>query len=63
MKAIDRIMRAYSRTHTLTDDEHLQVRGELSKFVQDLLVGKQPVDENPKRMQQERQGRLPGKAT
>lgn len=42
MRAIDRIMRAYSRTHTLTDDQQQQVRAELSKFIHELLLGKRP---------------------
>ena len=33
-------MRAYSRTHTLTDDQQKLVRGELSSFIQELLLGK-----------------------
>lgn len=39
MKAIDRVMRAYSRTRTLTEDQQQLVRGELSKFIQKLIVG------------------------
>lgn len=39
MKAIDRVMRAYSRTRTLTEDQQQLVRGELSKFIQELIVG------------------------
>ena len=48
MKAIDRIMQAYCRTHILTEDQQQQVRGELSKFIQELLLGKQPRINSPK---------------
>jgi hypothetical protein len=42
MKAIDRVMRAYLQTRSLTDEQEQQVRGELSSFIQELLLGKQP---------------------
>jgi hypothetical protein len=45
MKAIDRVMRAYLQTRSLTDEQQQQVRGELSSFIQDLLLGKQPASD------------------
>jgi hypothetical protein len=33
-------MRAYSRTHTLTDEQSLRVRSELSAFIEELMLGK-----------------------
>jgi hypothetical protein len=41
MKAIDRVMQAYSRSRKLTDAEYQQVRNELSNFIQELMLGKQ----------------------
>jgi hypothetical protein len=43
MDAIDRVMRAYSQTHTLTDAQFRQVRIELSAFIRELMLGKLPV--------------------
>ncbi|MBA2402495.1 MAG: hypothetical protein H0V72_28145 [Bradyrhizobium sp.] len=40
MKAIDRVMAAYSRTHQLTEEQARQVRQELSIFIEELLAGK-----------------------
>lgn len=39
MSAIDRIMRAYSRKHSLTDEQTLRVRSELSAFIEQLMLG------------------------
>jgi hypothetical protein len=47
MNAIDRVMRAYSRTHTLTDDQTLRVRSELSAFIDALLLGKVGTPQSP----------------
>jgi hypothetical protein len=40
MKAIDRVMTAYSRTHRLTEAQTRLVRQELSAFIDELLTGK-----------------------
>jgi hypothetical protein len=40
MNAIDRVMRAYSNTHKLTDAQYEQVRVELSAFIRELAFGK-----------------------
>ncbi len=40
MKAIDRVMKAYSRTHQLTEAQTTMVRQELSAFIDQLLAGK-----------------------
>lgn len=45
MKAIDRVMRAYSRTRSLTDSQQQLVRGELSKFIQELVIGQKVIAE------------------
>lgn len=42
MKAIDRVMRAYCRTHVLTEEQQQQVRAELSEFIQELIMGQKP---------------------
>jgi hypothetical protein len=39
MNAIDRVMRAYSKTHKLTDAQYEQVRVELSAFIRELALG------------------------
>ena len=39
MKAIDRVMRAYAMTRQLTDGQADLVRRELSKFIDQLLLG------------------------
>jgi hypothetical protein len=44
MKAIDRVMRAYSRTHQLTEAQTAMVRQDLSAFIDELLAGKKPDD-------------------
>jgi hypothetical protein len=44
MRAIDRVMRAYSRTHQLTEAQTIMVRQELSAFIDELLAGKKPDD-------------------
>jgi hypothetical protein len=44
MKAIDRVMTAYSRTHQLTEAQTSLVRQELSAFIDDLLAGKKLED-------------------
>jgi hypothetical protein len=43
MDTIDRVMRAYSQTHTLTDAQSRQVRIELIAFIRELRLGKLPV--------------------
>lgn len=40
MKAIDRVMVAYGRTHRLTEAQTRLVRQELSAFIDELLAGK-----------------------
>jgi len=40
MKAIDRVMAAYGRTHKLTEEQAKLVRQELSVFIEQLLEGK-----------------------
>lgn len=40
MKAIDRVMAAYGRTHQLTEEQARLVRQELSVFIEELLAGK-----------------------
>jgi hypothetical protein len=40
MNAIDRVMRAYSRKHTLTDEQTVRVHLELSTFIEELMLGK-----------------------
>ena len=40
MNAIDRVMRAYSRKHTLNEEQTLRVRSELSAFIEELMLGK-----------------------
>jgi hypothetical protein len=40
MRAIDRVMAAYSRTHPLTEEQASLVRQELSVFIEELLAGK-----------------------
>jgi hypothetical protein len=40
MKAIDREMSAYSRTHPLNAAQSLRVRAELSAFIEELRLGK-----------------------
>jgi len=44
MKAIDRVMKAYSRTHQLTEAQTRLVRRELSAFIDELLAGKKLED-------------------
>jgi hypothetical protein len=39
MKAIDRVMAAYAKTHKLTDEQAEAVRTELSLFIEQLLDG------------------------
>lgn len=39
MKAIDRLMRAYGLTRQLTDEQADLVRRELSKFIDQLMLG------------------------
>jgi hypothetical protein len=63
MRAIDRVMRAYSRTHRLTDEQHLQVRGELSKFIRELMLGGQSTEGKREEMQQGRQDASTGETT
>lgn len=41
MKAIDRVMTAYGRTHRLTEAQTSLVRRELAIFIDELLAGKQ----------------------
>jgi len=47
MNAIDRVMRAYSLKHTLTAEQTLRVRAELSAFIEDLVLGKLATPEPP----------------
>jgi hypothetical protein len=42
MKAIDRVMAAYAKVHKVTDEQTELVRGELSRFIDQLLYGRQP---------------------
>jgi hypothetical protein len=44
MEAIDRVMRAYSKTRDLTDEQAAVARKELSEFIHELMFGpiKQP---------------------
>jgi hypothetical protein len=44
MEAVDRVMRAYSKTRDLTEEQAAVARGELSKFIDELMFGtiKQP---------------------
>jgi hypothetical protein len=42
MKAIDRVMAAYAKTHKLTDEQAEAVRTELSLFIEQLLDGPMP---------------------
>lgn len=44
MKAIDRVMTAYSRTRPLTEAQTRLVRQELSAFIDELLAGKHLTD-------------------
>jgi hypothetical protein len=39
MKAIDRIMIAYAKTRTLTEEQAKLARRELSKFIHELMYG------------------------
>jgi hypothetical protein len=39
MNAIDRVMRAYSRKHRLTEQQASRVRLELSAFIEELILG------------------------
>jgi hypothetical protein len=47
MSIIDRVMRAYSRKHTLTDAQTSRVRSELSAFIEQLMLGKLETLERP----------------
>jgi hypothetical protein len=40
MNAIDRVMCAYLRNHTLTEEQTLRVRAELSSFIEELRLDK-----------------------
>ena len=42
MKAIDRVMAAYAKTHKLTDEQTEAVRKELSLFIDRIVDGKMP---------------------
>jgi hypothetical protein len=48
MKAIDRVMRAYSRTRELSGEQADLVRRELSSFINQLMLGRSlhPSDDN-----------------
>jgi hypothetical protein len=46
MKAIDRVMAAYAKTHKLTDEQSEAVRRELSLFIDQFLDGHMP-DRSP----------------
>jgi hypothetical protein len=48
MKAIDRVMRAYSRTRELSGEQADLVRRELSRFIDQLMLGRSlhPSDDN-----------------
>jgi hypothetical protein len=41
MKPIDRVMSAYLKTRKLTEDEASRVRAELSRFIDELMFGKE----------------------
>jgi len=62
MRAVDRVMRAYTRTHKLTDEQHQQVRDELSKFIRELMLVGLPTDGKPKKAQPDRQNAPTGEA-
>lgn len=40
MNVVDRVMQAYSRKHSLTEEQVSRVRAELSAFIEDLMLGK-----------------------
>jgi hypothetical protein len=40
MNSVDRIMRAYLSTRSLTEDEASRVKAELAKFIDELMTGK-----------------------
>jgi hypothetical protein len=40
MKAIDRVMRAYSKSRYLTDEQAASIRIGLSKFIHELMLGR-----------------------
>jgi hypothetical protein len=63
MRAVDRVMRAYSRVHKLTDEQHQQVRGELSKFIRELMLGGQSAEAKQDEMQRDRQNTPTGEPT
>jgi len=63
MRAIDRVMRAYSRTHKLTDEQHQEVRGELSKFIRELMLGGQSTEGTRKETQGDREDARAGETT
>ena len=46
MKAIDRVMIAYTRTHRLTEAQAIMVRKELSAFIDELLAASKLDDRN-----------------
>ena len=48
MKVIDRVMRAYLSTRKVTEGEAARIRAELTKFIDDLTIGK-AADEPPDR--------------
>jgi hypothetical protein len=49
MKAIDRVMKAYSEKHRLTDAQAALARDELSAFIHELRLGKAepPIQNRP----------------
>jgi hypothetical protein len=42
MKAIDRVMAAYAKVYKLTDEQAINVRKELTSFIEKLLDGRVP---------------------
>jgi hypothetical protein len=40
MNAVDRVMRAYAKNRNLTEDQANLVRRELSKFIDQLMLGR-----------------------
>jgi hypothetical protein len=63
MRVVDRVMRAYSRTHKLTDEQHQQVRGELAKFIRELMLGGQSAEGKREEMRRDRQEAPTGETT
>lgn len=53
MRAIERVMEAYRRTHNLTEEQAGMVREELSRFIDEMIAGRlpqSPKSNNPQRV-------------